>query len=515
MTDKIARTYADEEGHDDDKRRTQFGYRHFVTFMLFLGMANAYIMRTNMSVAIVEMVVPPNLTAADITKNLDLEDCEQDGIEEYINSTLNRVERHDVPRFEWNTKEQAFILSAFFYGYVLTQIPFGLLAKQHGSLKFLGIGMLINSSFGLLVPPAAGLGRNWLIAARFIQGLGEGPIVPCTHALLAKWIPPNERSRMGATVYAGAQFGTVISLPLSGILSASSWGWPSVFYVFGTMGTIWSIFFLIFVREDPEHDKRISVYERSMILRTLGDVSKAKDVSIPWKSIARSLPFLAILLAHMGQNYGYEMLMTELPTFMKQVLHVNIAQNGMLSSLPYIAMWLCSMLASFVADWLIYSKILSIGATRKIFNSFGQYGPGLCILLAAYNGCSLPWTVALLTLGLGFNGGIYSGFKINHLDISPALAGVLMSITNCTANVAGLLAPIVAGYVIHERPTQAAWQTVFQSTFGVYVVCATFFLFASSGERQEWDPNVVIDDIPVKPVEDGDDEKKNKAESPV
>lgn len=33
--------------------------------------------------------------------------------------------------------------------------------------------------------------------------LPQGPIVPCTHALLAKWIPPNERSRMGAFVYAG------------------------------------------------------------------------------------------------------------------------------------------------------------------------------------------------------------------------------------------------------------------------------------------------------------------------
>lgn len=33
-----------------------FGKRHFVTFMLFLGMANAYVMRTNMSVAIVAMV---------------------------------------------------------------------------------------------------------------------------------------------------------------------------------------------------------------------------------------------------------------------------------------------------------------------------------------------------------------------------------------------------------------------------------------------------------------------------
>lgn len=47
---------------------------------------------------------------------------------------------------------------------------------------------------------------------------------------------------------------------------------------------------------------------------------------VPWKSIVTSMPFWAILIAHMGQNYGYETLMTELPTFMKQVLHFNIKE---------------------------------------------------------------------------------------------------------------------------------------------------------------------------------------------
>jgi ACS family sodium-dependent inorganic phosphate cotransporter-like MFS transporter 5 len=38
------------------------------------------------------------------------------------------------------------------------------------------------------------------------------------------------------------------------------------------------------------------------------------------------LPFWAILAAHMGHNYGYEMLMTELPSFMRQVLHLDIKE---------------------------------------------------------------------------------------------------------------------------------------------------------------------------------------------
>jgi MFS transporter, ACS family, solute carrier family 17 (sodium-dependent inorganic phosphate cotransporter), member 5 len=137
---------------------------------------------------------------------------------------------------------------------------------------------------------------------------------------------------------------------------------------------------------------------------------KFQDPSlIPWKAIATSLPFWGILLAHMGHNYGYEMLMTELPSFMRQVLHVDITQvsfflrkrtcesrrgfqahwplllcgsylndhltflqNGILSSLPYIAMWIFSIAASCVADWLIYSNRLSLTRTRKIFNCIGN-----------------------------------------------------------------------------------------------------------------------------------------------
>lgn len=86
--------------------------------------------------------------------------------------------------------------------------------------------------------------------------------------------------------------------------------------------------------------------------------------------------------------------------------------------------------------------------TRKIINSIGQYAPAVALVAASYTGCDRWLTVALLTIGVGLNGGIYSGFKVNHLDISPRFAGVLMSFTNCLANLAGLLAPITAGYLI-------------------------------------------------------------------
>lgn len=79
--------------------------------------------------------------------------------------------------FLWSTSEQGYVLSSFFYGYVITQIPFGILSKKYGAKYFLGVGMLINSVFGFLVPWSANFGILSLITIRFIQGLGEVSIV--------------------------------------------------------------------------------------------------------------------------------------------------------------------------------------------------------------------------------------------------------------------------------------------------------------------------------------------------
>lgn len=83
--------------------------------------------------------------------------------------------------------------------------------------------------------------------------------------------------------------------------------------------------------------------------------------------------------------------------------------------------------------------------------STGQFGPAICLIIASYTGCNRTLTVFMLTLGVGLNGSIYSGFKINHLDITPRFAGILMAFTNCTANLAGLLAPIVASLFIDQQ----------------------------------------------------------------
>lgn len=71
---------------------------------------------------------------------------------------------------------------------------------------------------------------------------------------------------------AGAQFGTIVSMPLSGLLSeyGFSGGWPSIFYVFGAVGCVWSIAFICLVYEDPSSHPRIDEKEKKYIISSLG-----------------------------------------------------------------------------------------------------------------------------------------------------------------------------------------------------------------------------------------------------
>jgi MFS family permease len=77
------------------------------------------------------------------------------------------------------------------------------------------------------------------------------------------------------TPFIGAQFGTVISMPLSGLLSISTGGWPSIFYVFGAVGTVWCIAFLFLVFEDPEANPRMNIDEKKYIQKALGNKTGA------------------------------------------------------------------------------------------------------------------------------------------------------------------------------------------------------------------------------------------------
>lgn len=71
----------------------------------------------------------------------------------------------------------------------------------------------------------------------------QGVAMPAMNNILSKWIPVSERSRSLALVYSGMYLGSVTGLAFSPIL-IQKFGWPSVFYSFGSLGSIWFVLWL-------------------------------------------------------------------------------------------------------------------------------------------------------------------------------------------------------------------------------------------------------------------------------
>ena len=58
--------------------------------------------------------------------------------------------------------------------------------------------------------------------------------------------------------------------------------------------------------------------------------------------------------------------------------------------------------------------------------------------------------MSLLTAGVGFGGLGLAGHAVNHIDLAPRFAGVLMGISNCVGTVPGIIGPVVAKAIAHS-----------------------------------------------------------------
>jgi len=384
------------------------------------------------------------------------------------------------------------------------------LAERVGGKILFGGGVLASAGLILLIPVAARWSVYMLIALRVLEGVGEGVTFPSMHALLSSWIPPIERSRAVSFVYAGAQLGTVIGMPLSGVLCDHGFagGWPSVFYVFGTFGCVWCFAWFVLCHNSPSTHPRISAAERHYIEQSMESSGASIRLPTPWREIATSRPFWACAIAHFANNWGYYTLLTCWPMYMHDVLQFNLTENGILSGLPYVATWLLMMGGGQLADSLRAPHRLQTGTVRKLFCTAGLLIPGLFLIVIGFLGCNRILVVSAVVISIGACGLAWSGFGANHLDLAPKHAGTLMGLTNTLATVPGILGPQVVGAFTYHESTRAQWQKVFYICTAIYCFGTAVFVFFGSGELQDWAV------VPQITADDRHNEEQNSAHRP-
>uniref|UniRef100_A0A1I8I1D4 MFS domain-containing protein n=1 Tax=Macrostomum lignano TaxID=282301 RepID=A0A1I8I1D4_9PLAT len=142
--------------------------RALLCVLSFMGFAIVYMLRVNLSVALVAMVnATGRISPASLNQSgpSDDEVCPPD-------SASNDTSAARAGQFSWDEQTQGLILGSFFWGYIVTQIPGGLLAERFGAKWVLGIGILWTAALTLLTPLAAHWGVAALICLRVLEGVG-------------------------------------------------------------------------------------------------------------------------------------------------------------------------------------------------------------------------------------------------------------------------------------------------------------------------------------------------------
>ncbi|XP_064638978.1 sialin-like [Lineus longissimus] len=478
-----------------------FGWRHVLVLMAFFGTVNLYTIRFGISVALVAMV---NQTAVLVPSGINgSEECPQN-IQNQTNSTAKDGE------FVWDAETQGIINGAFSYGYIVTQIPGGWLADKIGGKHVMGTGIFGMGILTILIPVAARLSLYAFIALRVVQGLVGGVMYPSLFSLLGKWLPPIENTRYTGIIQSGMFMGTVISMALSGVL-CESLGWPSVFYIFGSLTFIWYALWLFLVYSEPSCHPRISSQEKNYIMASLQITSGTKKVErrTPWKAILTSAPVWGIVIGMTLPALQYFTLLTSLPQYMKEILRFDINQNGLLSAVPYLALWIITIFTGYSADLLRERRIMSITAVRKLYTTLSVLIPGAFLVSVGFVGCDQTLAVVLLTLSVGTSGFTYGGKDNNALDIAPYFAGSVMGIINCASNLPAVVAPYLVGYITDEKQSIHQWQLVFYINAAVGVGGWLAFMALGSGERQEWDREVISVEERTYLIQDSDEDDRD------
>lgn len=477
--------------------------RYVLGIMGLTGMANAYIMRACLSIAITEMVSSDPVTDEDNKVYNDPFACP-------INPSHNSARRNGTSgEFDWSEKTQGMILSAFYYGYIITHVPGGLLAQKFGGKQTLGLGIFSTALFTLLTPVVARMGSLPLIILRFLMGLGEGMTFPALSTLLAAWAPPLERSKLASLCFAGVQLGMVIASALGGIIiQFVPGGWPNVFYIFGVVGVVWYVLWCLLCYNDPSSHPFITDEEKDYLAQTLGQTERSKDLGgTPWKAMLSSAPLWALIIGEVGHDWGLYTMITDLPKYMGDVMHFNIAENGILSALPYVTMWITSLLCGVCADWILMHKYMTTTTLRKLLATIGAVGPGAGVVLASYAGCDKATVATLFAVGMGLMGFCYSSLRVNALDLSPNFAGSIMALVNGSGSLSGMFAPYVIGVLTPHR-SLIEWRVVFWIMFATLVISNFVFVLFGSGSLQPWNE-------PQRPAASPEDSEKKSTGSEV
>ena len=351
----------------------------------------------------------------------------------------------------------AYLSSAFSWTYGAMQVPAGLLLDRFGIKKVGRAGTFLWSCATFAA--ALSTGFTSLFAARMVLGVAESPVFPANAKAIGDWFPPHERSFSMALTDSAAKFASAIGVPLIGlVLIRFGWRWSFAFTGFVSLA-YFLLFFLIY--KSPAEDNKLSREELEHITepnQARNESDQAPQDKFEFFELIQRRKVWGLALGWGAYNYSFYLLLTWLPTYLL-TLNLDLRHSVVYTSIP----WLFATLADlFVGGWLVDALIQRGWNANRVRLTAMVVGMAFGLAIWGARGVHTPaaalFWISVALCGLSVAAPV--AWTVPSLIVPPENVGAVGAIANFCSQVAGVLAPIVTGYIVAVTHS-------FSSAFGV------------------------------------------------
>jgi MFS transporter, ACS family, tartrate transporter len=334
-----------------------------------------------------------------------------------------------------------------FAGYILLEIPAGLVMRRIGARRFLGA---VVTTWGIL---SAGMalvtGTKSFLLIRFLIGLAEGGFLPCAILYIGSWFPQENRARAFSLFLVASTVAFIAGGPISGFLlsMAPHWGlvaWRWMFICEGMPTIVLGIFSLFYVTDNPADAKWLDKEQREWLLSKLRSETAIKSGISSLRRVFMDGRVWILAATFFLLNVGVTTLLFWLPQILKSASGRSDLFIGILSGIPFVG----------AACGLVFNARHSDTAGERVWHiivasSIGSFGLLLCAFASSF------W-IGFVGICIGATGlwgavGIFWTLPTSYLSDSAAAAGV--PLINCVASLSGLVAPYAIGWLFMKTHT--------------------------------------------------------------
>jgi len=369
-------------------------------------------------------------------------------------TAINYLDRQNLPvalseirkSFEISDVDYGLINSLFLFAYGTMYAVGGRIIDVLGSRVgyfILIVWWSIANMFHGLVSSVMGLG-----IARFLLGIGEGGAFPGSAKVVSEWFPKKERALAFGIFNTGSSVGAVVAPPVIALIIAT-WNWHWTFFIFGAVGLIWAVVWLI-VYTVPARSKLVTDEERAWIAASQAEEQLEDQHAtqrIPWISLFKYRKLWGLLAIKFLPDAGWYFFIFWLPKYLNDVRGLDIQGIGSYAWIPYAMAGGGSFLGGWLSSFLL-RKQFSLDLSRKI-----PLG-----IAAALLPLSLFITDASLHMAVFFFGMAMFGHQLYSTIVQTLVAdmfpsrvvGSVSGLMGCAATYGAMLFSLVIGFIIDD-----------------------------------------------------------------